>query len=91
MSKISFIIGIVAFGIFIIGLIPCLGWMNWISWPLALTGCVMNAITVIQEAIKGADGYIDKSAIIKSIIAFVLCIGVLIIGPIRLMFGGGLI
>ena len=89
MSKISFTIGIFAFAIFILALIPCLGWMNWISLPLALTGCVLNAITVMKVALMGSN---DTSGdIIASVIGFMLCIGVLILGPIRLFFGGGVL
>lgn len=84
MSKISFIIGIVAFGIFIMALFPCLGWMNWINFPLALAGLIMNGIVLTQEDSK------DEDIRNKALIALVLCLAALGIGPIRLFFGAGL-
>jgi hypothetical protein len=85
MSKISFIIGVVAFGLFIVGLFPCLGWMNWLNFPLALAGLIMNGIVLTQEDSK------DEDVRNKALIALVLCLAALGIGPIRLIFGGGLI
>lgn len=85
MSKISFIIGIVAFGLFVVGLFPCLGWMNWINFPLALAGLIMNGIVLTQEDSK------DEDIRNKALIALVLCLAALGIGPIRLFFGAGLL
>ena len=38
MNIVSKIIGIIAFFVMLIGLIPLLGILNWIAIPLALTG-----------------------------------------------------
>ena len=85
MSKISFIIGIVAFGLFIVGLFPCLGWLNWLNFPLALAGLIMNGIVLTKEDSK------DEGVRNKALIALVLCLAALGIGPIRLFVGAGLL
>jgi len=85
MSKISFFIGIVAFVVFVIGLFPCLGWMNWINFPLAIAGAIMNGIVLGQS---GASGDGDRN---KALIGLGLCLIALVIGFIRLILGGGVL
>jgi len=85
MSKISFIIGIVAFGLFVVGLFPCLGWMNWINFPLALAGLIMNGI------VMGQGGASDDGVRKKALIGLGLCLVALVVGFIRLILGGGVL
>ena len=85
MSKISFIIGIVAFGIFIMALFPCLGWMNWLNFPLAIAGAIMNGIVMGQgDALNAGDRK-------KALIGLGLCLVALVVGFIRLLLGGGVL
>ncbi|MGB3949344.1 MAG: hypothetical protein WBM13_15265 [Bacteroidia bacterium] len=44
MSIIGKILGILAAIIMLLGLIPLLGWLNWLSIPIAIIGLIFSAI-----------------------------------------------
>jgi hypothetical protein len=63
----------------IIGLIPFLGWLNWVTTlPLALVGAVLNAVALAR----------DKSFF--AVVGLILCAVVLVIGSFRLFIGCGI-
>ncbi|MDR6851622.1 hypothetical protein J2Y54_001115 [Sphingomonas sp. BE123] len=45
LNLLSLIIGIVAFPVMLIGLIPLLGWLNWLVVPLAILGLALGALS----------------------------------------------
>jgi len=79
MGFIGLVISLLAAGCMIIGLIPFLGWLNWIlTLPLALLGAVINAVAITR---------------FRSVLAFAgmaLCGVVFIIGSFRLLVGCGI-
>ncbi|QDX26063.1 hypothetical protein FPZ54_08525 [Sphingomonas suaedae] len=45
LNLLSLIVGIVAFPVMLIGLIPLLGWLNWLVVPLAILGLALGALS----------------------------------------------
>jgi len=76
--------GIVAFLGFLLGLIPCLGWVNWLNIPLAIAGVVIAIIAMSQA---GA----ERRPTGPAILGLVLSVTAVIFGLIRLFLGGGLL
>lgn len=46
MSILALIWGLFAFLGFCIGLLPCLGWFNWLNIPFSLAGVILGVIGV---------------------------------------------
>lgn len=44
MSFLALIWGLIAFLGFCIGMLPCLGWFNWLNIPFSLVGVVLGII-----------------------------------------------
>jgi hypothetical protein len=76
----SFIIGILTFLGALVGLIPLLGWTNWLTMGLALIGLILSFIALFVEQKKGF-----------AIAGLVLCILVFCIGIPRLIIGAGIL
>jgi hypothetical protein len=70
------VIGILAFVGAMVGLIPLLGWMNWLTMGLGLVGFILSLIAVFVEKKKGY----AAAGLILNILVF--CVGIprLIIG-----------
>ena len=81
MQLISLIFGLIALLFMFIGLIPFLGWTNWINIPFALVGLVLGAIGV---------GTAKKSKTV-GIIGIILCIIAILFGALKLQACGGFI
>jgi hypothetical protein len=81
LPKIALTGGIVVASLMVLGLIPCLGWLNWFVILLAL---VMKAVCWVaiftEKNTKGRN---------KALIGLVLVVLALVIGGIRLAIGGG--
>ena len=76
MGIIGFIVSLVAAGFMLIGLIPFLGWLNWITTlPLAIAGAVLSGIGLARSR-----GGIAVAGLIISVVVFFLGTGRLIIG-----------
>lgn len=45
LNLLSLIVGIVAFPVMLIGLIPLLGWLNYLVIPLAILGTALGALS----------------------------------------------
>ncbi len=73
---IGFVVSLVAGGFMVIGLIPLLGWLNWITTlPLAIVGAVLSGISLAHR--KGGIGI---AGLVISIVVFFIATGRLIIG-----------
>lgn len=49
MKQASLIIGIIAIIGMLIGLVPCLGWFNWLNLPLAAVGIVLGFMAYNEQ------------------------------------------
>jgi hypothetical protein len=79
MGIIGFIVSLVAGGFMLIGLIPLLGWLNWITTlPLAIAGAVLSGIGLVHS----------KSGI--AVAGLVISIAVFFIAIVRLIIGHGI-
>ena len=79
MGLIGFILSLVAGGFMLIGLIPFLGWLNWITTlPVGIVAVVFSAMGLS----KHRDG-IALAGLIISIVVILVAIG-------RLNLGGGI-
>ena len=78
----SLVWGILALFGFLTGIIPCLGWLNWLNIPFAACGLVFSII-VFASARQG-----ERSAAAWGI---ALCAIAVLIGSKRLILGGGIL
>ena len=82
MGLISLLWGIVAMLLMFIGLIPLLGWSNWLVIPFAGVGAIIAAIGIAMTSR-------DKRGRAKA--GLVLNVIVIVVAAIRLSLGGGII
>jgi hypothetical protein len=73
--------GIVVLSLMLVGLVPCLGWMNWFVLPLAGVTNILCWVSIFTEK--------DLTARNKALIGLVLSFVAIFIGGIRLILGGG--
>lgn len=81
MKLIGFVLGLVSLIIFAVGLIPLLGWLNWISIPLATIGLIFSVIGV----------FIPLPPRRLATVGIIMCLAVIVFGIIRLKIGCGII
>lgn len=81
MQLISVTWGILALLADFVAFFPCLGWLNWLILPFALTGLIMSLIARDQEARKGR---------VPSNTGVILNGAAVLIGVVRLAMGGGI-
>ncbi len=79
MQVISLIFGLIALLFMFIGLIPFLGWTNWINIPVAFVGLILGAIG-LSAAKKGKT---------IGIIGIILCVIAILFGALKLQACGG--
>jgi hypothetical protein len=72
--------GILAFVGMFIGLIPCLGALNWINIPFSAVGLIVSIVALQKEPPYSRGGAIGGT---------VLCSLGLVLGLMRLIAGGG--
>jgi hypothetical protein len=82
MGLISLLWGIVAVVLMLVGLIPLLGWANWIIIPFAAVGALIAAIGVLFTS-SGKRGRAIAGLILNAI--------VIVVAVTRLSMGGGVI
>lgn len=75
----ALVLGIISLIGFLVGLVPCFGWFNWINIPISVATIIVSAIGLSNPAFK-------RGMVIFGIIAG--CIAV-IFGGIRLVIGFG--
>jgi hypothetical protein len=80
MSVVGFIVGIISIFGLLLGLIPLLGWFNWLNIPFAILGLVFSVVGTSQGR--------NRSLGVAGII---LCGGAILVGILRLILGGGII
>jgi len=82
MQVISLTWGILAIIGMFIGLIPCIGALNWLNIPFAVAGLI---VSIIAHATHPGP---NKSS---SMTGIVLCAIAIVIGAKRLIMGGGIL
>lgn len=73
--------GILALIGFAVGIVPCLGWVNWINIPFAVAGLIFSIIAFVQ----GRTGMRSGSSW-----GIALCLIAILIGSKRLILGLGI-
>ncbi len=81
MQILSLVWGILALFGFLTGVVPCLGWLNWLNIPFASVGLVVSIIAFMMGRSGGRAG---------STWGIVLCAIAVIIGSKRLILGAGI-
>ena len=82
MKYISIVLGIIAVLFMLVGLIPCLGWLNWIlTLPTAIVGFLI-AYWLRSQSEENRNDSMIKTGMMLNVCA-------LIIGVIKLIVGGG--
>lgn len=79
----AYYLAIISVCIMGVGLIPCLGWLNWFSLPLGLLALILGIIAIKQANLPATQK--------KATIALVLSLITLVIGSFRFTMGGGCI
>lgn len=82
LPMIGMVMGIVILCVAVIGLIPCLGWMNWLTVSLGPVTTIINLVAIILETA-------DTNKRSKAVIGLVLALVAVVVGGIRLVLGGG--
>ncbi len=82
MQILSLAWGILAILGFFVGLIPCLGALNWLNIPFAVVGLIISLIA-FNQGLPGRRG--------AAVAGIVLCIIAILIGAKRLALGGGIL
>lgn len=82
MGLISLLWGIVAMLLMFVGLVPLLGWSNWLVIPFAGVGAIIAAIGIAITA-REKRGRAKAGLVLNAI--------VIVVAVIRLSMGGGII
>jgi hypothetical protein len=78
MGFIGFILSLVAAGFMLIGLIPFLGWLNWITTlPLAIAGAALSGLGL---AGKRRFSFFSLAGLVISVLVFLIACGRLVAG-----------
>ncbi len=83
-TMLALIWGILAFLGFLLAMIPCLGWINWVNIPFAIVGVVIGIVAISQAGAQ-------RRPAGPAIAGLVLSMTAVVIGLIRLVLGGGLV
>ncbi len=81
MGILGLLVSLLAGLFLLIGLIPFLGWLNWVNIPFAVAGLIISLVASISA----------KQTNWFSRIGIILCAIAVIIGALRLIVGRGLI
>jgi len=82
MGLISLLWGIVAMVLMFVGLVPLLGWSNWLVIPFAGVGAIIAAIGIMLTSSEKR-GRAKAGLILNAI--------VIVVAAVRLSIGGGII
>jgi hypothetical protein len=83
-TMLALVWGIIAFLGFLLGMIPCLGWFNWINIPFATVGVVIGIVALSQAGAQ-------NRPVGPAVVGLSLSVAAVVIGVIRLVLGGGLV
>jgi hypothetical protein len=84
MQVFALVWGIVVFVLFCVGLVPCLGWLNWGTIPLGMVGVVLSAVAMSRA---GREGQSTGPALVGLILSLIA----VVVGAIRLALGAGIV
>ena len=79
---VALILGLSSFGGFLVGLIPFLGWVNWLNIPGAIASVIVSLIGTSERTREGRNMAFTGLAL--SLVA--ICFGL-----VRLVLGGGIL
>ena len=82
LSNIGLGLCITTFALFLVGLIPCLGWLYYFYWFLGLVGIIFSIISLVNGPAEG-----KMNAIIGIILVALAWGG----GFVRIILGGGIL
>ena len=83
MKTTGVVIGIICILIMIVGLVPCLGALNWVNIPLSVIGLVISLVAKDRQGEGASDGAVVAGIVMNAV--------ALVIGVLRLLIGGGLL
>ncbi|HEX8457772.1 MAG TPA: hypothetical protein VF656_10785 [Pyrinomonadaceae bacterium] len=75
------VMGIIALSLMLVGLVPCLGWVNWIMLPFSLLTFILSLIASLSVKNERARGMALMGLVFAAVAGFV--------GFFRLILGGG--
>lgn len=81
MQLVSLVMGILAVLGLLVGLIPCLGALNWLNIPFAVVGLIVSIVAAGNR--RGGNA--------MALAGIVLCSIAIVVGLLRLMLGGGIL
>lgn len=81
MQLVSLVMGILAVLGLLVGLIPCLGALNWLNIPFAVVGLIVGIVAAGNR--RGGNA--------MALAGIVLCSIAIVVGLLRLMLGGGIL
>lgn len=93
MKLASMILGIASLVGMLIGLVPCLGWLNWFNIPLALIGLILGLVDYTNKnneiSAEEFDPLLSRPKPFPT--GALLCGIALFLSSIRLVLGGGIV
>lgn len=84
MPMLALVLGIVSFAGFCLGLLPCVGWLNWVTIPFAMVSVVISIVAMAQAKSSGQPVGLAIGGLVLSVVA--VCLGF-----VRLLLGGGVV
>ena len=82
LSKIALGLCVGTFALFLVGLIPCLGWLYYFYWFLGLVGIIMSIMSLVNG---------PEESKMHAIIGIVLVLLAWGGGFVRIILGGGVL
>lgn len=81
LAQVGFVMGLVVAGLMLVGLIPCLGWLNYFTLmggKLTIVLCIVAIVTEKNQELRN-----------KALIGLIIAAVAWMIGLVRLVLGGG--
>lgn len=81
LAQATFVLGIVVASVMALGLIPCLGWLNYFTLLLGKVTVILAVVAIVTEK--------DPNLRNKAVIGLCMAAAAWVIGLVRLVIGGG--
>jgi hypothetical protein len=81
LPRVAMTIGIVLASVTLLGLIPCLGWLNWFTLIFGKMAIILSVVALVADK--------DASRKSMSLIGLVLSSSAVVVAILRLIIGGG--
>jgi hypothetical protein len=81
LPRVAMTIGIVLASITLLGLVPCLGWLNWFTLIFGKMAIILSIVALVADK--------DASRKSMSVIGLVLSSSAVVVAILRLIIGGG--